>query len=80
MHQIAIADRDNQIRGIHYENVGLQDEMQTKYQQKPALQSQNEGYLSNEDKNNDVTILTKSNEAAEYSYISICGQRRVACA
>ena len=32
------------------------------------------GYLANEDKNNGITIIAKSNEAAEYPYISMCGQ------
>ena len=32
------------------------------------------GYLENEDKSNGITIIAKSNEEAEYPYISICGQ------
>ena len=32
------------------------------------------GYLSDEDKNNGTSIITKNNEEAEYPYISIYGQ------
>ena len=32
------------------------------------------GYLSDEDKNNDISIIAKNNEEEEYPYISICGQ------
>ena len=32
------------------------------------------GYLANKDKNNGITIIAKSNEAAEYPYINTCGQ------
>ena len=38
------------------------------------MQRRHIGYLANEDKNNGITIIGKSNEAAEYPYISICGQ------
>ena len=31
-------------------------------------------HLANEDKNNDVNIIGKSSEAAEYLYITICGK------
>ena len=31
-------------------------------------------YLANDDKNNGITIIAKSNEEAEYPHISICGQ------
>ena len=31
-------------------------------------------YLSDEDKNNGISIITKNNEEEEYPYISICGQ------
>lgn len=32
------------------------------------------GYLANEDKNDGITITSKSNEVAECSYISLCEQ------
>ena len=40
-----------------------------------TLQRRYIGYLSNEDKNNGISILTKNNEEAEYLYKSIWGQR-----
>ena len=70
----ALAHRDNQIQAIQYENVGLQGEIIAKDQQIATLQRRYVGYLSNEDKNNGISIITKGNEEAEYPYISICGQ------
>ena len=32
------------------------------------------GYLSNDDKNNGISIIAKNNEEAEYPYIPICRQ------
>ena len=32
------------------------------------------GCLSDEDKNNGISIIEKNNDEAEYPYISICGQ------
>ena len=34
-------------------------------------------YLADEDKNSGITIIAKSNEAAEYPYISICGSMAI---
>ena len=73
-HQLAITYRDYQIQVIQYENVGLQGKIRAKDQQIAALQRRYVGYLANEDKNNGITIIAKNNEAAEYPYISICGQ------
>lgn len=70
----AITDRDNQIRGIQHENVGLQDEIRAKDQQIAALQRRYVGYFANEDKNNGITIIAKRNEEVAYPYISTCGQ------
>ena len=69
----ALAHRDNQIQTIQYENVGLQGKIRAKNQQIAALQKRCVGHLSNEDKNNVISIITKNNEEAEYPYISICG-------
>ena len=74
--QQAIQERDNRIQTIQYENIGLQDEIRAKAkdQQIAALQRRHMGYLANKDKKNGITIIAKSNEAAECPYISICGQ------
>ena len=72
--QQAIHERDNRIQAIQYENVGLQGKIRVKDQQIAALQRRYVGYLANEEKNNGITIIAKNNEAAEYSYISICRQ------
>ena len=47
---------------------------QAKDEQIADLQKHYVGYLANEDKNNGITNTAKSNKAAEYPYISICGQ------
>ena len=54
--------------------MGLQGEIRTKNQQIAALQRRYVGHLSNEDKNNAISIIMKNNEEVEYLYISICGQ------
>ena len=48
--------------------------MKAKDQQIAALQRYYLGYLSNEDKNNGISIIKKNNDKAEYPYISIYGQ------
>ena len=73
-HQVPITDRGNMIQAGQYENVGLQGAIRAKAQEIPAMQSRHVGYLTNEYKNNGITIITKSNELAEYPYISICQQ------
>ena len=70
-HQQAITDIDNQIQAIHYENAGLRVELQAKDEQIAGLRKHFVGYLANEDKSNGITIIAKSNEEAEYPYISI---------
>ena len=67
-------DHDNQIKAIQYENVGLQGKIRAKDQQIAALQRRYVGYLSDEDKNNRISIIAINNDEAEYLYISICGQ------
>ena len=69
-----LQERDNRIQVIQYEKVGLQGEIRAKDQQTATLQRLYVGYLSNEDKNNGISIIVKNNEEAEYPYISICGQ------
>ena len=49
---------------IHYENIGLQGKIRAKDQHIATLQRRYVGYLSNEDKNNGISIIAKtSNEA-----------------
>ena len=69
---ITLLNDDLKIR--EYENVGLQDEIRAKDQQIATLQKRYVGYLSDEDKNNGISIIVKNNEKAGYPYISICGQ------
>ena len=64
---------NDDLKNREYENVGLQDKIRTKDQQIDALQRRYVGYLSDEDKNNGISIIAKNNEE-EYPYISICGQ------
>ena len=54
--------------------VRLQGEIRVKDQQMASLQRLYVGYLSDEGKNNGISIITKNNEEEEYPYISICGQ------
>ena len=70
----AIALLNDDLKNQEYENVGLQGEIRAKDQQIAALQRRYVGYLSDEDKNNGISIIAKNNEEAEYSYISICGK------
>ena len=57
-----------------YENVGLQGAIRVKDEQIAALQRRYVGYLSDEDKNNGISIIVKNNDEAEYLYIFICWQ------
>ena len=69
-----LQEQDNRIQVIQYEKVGLQGEIRAKDQQIATLQRRYVGYLSNEDKNNGMSIIAKNNEEPEYPYMSICGQ------
>ena len=80
-HRRAIEEKDatiallnDDLKNREYENVGLQGEIRAKDQQMAALQRRCVGYLSDEDKNNGISISAKNNEEADYPYISICGQ------
>ena len=59
-----IALLNDDLKNREYENVGLRGPAKTLV-----------GYLSDEDKNNGLIIVTKNYDEAEYPYISICGQR-----
>lgn len=72
--QHVIQEQDNQIGANQYENICLQDEIQTKDQEAAALQRHYVGSIENEDKSNDTAITVKCNEEAEYLYISIFSQ------
>ena len=67
-----LQDRENQIQPTQCENVGLLGEIRAKNQQIAALQRRYVGHLSNEDKNNSISITTKNNKITEYPHISIC--------
>ena len=54
--------------------MGLQGEIRAKDQQIVALQRRYVGYLSGEDNSNEISIIAKNNEEAEYPDISICRQ------
>ena len=69
-----LQDRDNQIQAIQYETVGLQVEIRVKDHQIAALQRRYVDYISDEDKNNGISIIAKNNEEEKYPYIAICGQ------
>ena len=80
-HQQAIKGKDGTIallndnlKNCEYENVGVQGEIRAKDQQRAALQRRYIGYLSDEDKNNAISIIAKSNYETEYPYIATCGQ------
>ena len=67
---------NDDLKNCEYKNVGLQGEIRAKDQKIAALQRRFVGYLSKteEDKNNGISILAKSNYEAGYPHISICGQ------
>ena len=71
---MAIALLSDDIKNREYEKVGLRGKIRAKDQQIAALQRRYVGYLSDEDKNNGISIIAKNNEEEEYPYISICGQ------
>ena len=80
-HQQAIEEKDagiallnDDLQNREQESVGLQGEIREKDQQIAVLHRRYVGYLSDEDKNNGMSIIAKNNEEAEYPYISICGQ------
>ena len=80
-HQQAIEEKDatiallsDDLKNCEYENIGLQVKITAKDQQIAALQKRYVGYLSDEDKNNGISIIAKNSDEAEYLYISICGQ------
>ena len=80
-HQQAIEEKDaitallnDDLKNRKYESVGLQGEIRAKNQQIAALQRRYVGYLSDEDKDNGISIITKNKDKSEYPYISICGK------
>ena len=80
-HQQAIEEKDatiallnDDLKNHEYENVGLQGKIRVKGQEIATLQRRYVGHLSDEDKNNGISIITKNNDEAQYLYISICGQ------
>ena len=80
-HQQAIEEKDATLAFLNenlkireYENVGLKGEIRAKDQPIAVLQKCYVGYLSDEDKKNEISIIVKNNNYAEYPYISICRQ------
>ena len=80
-HRQAIEEKDatiallnDDLKNREHEDVGLQGEIRAKDQQIAALQRHYVGYLSDEDKKNGISIITKNNEEEEYPYMFICGQ------
>ena len=69
-----IALLNDDLKNRELENVGLQGEIRAKDQQIAALQIRYVGYLSDEEKNNGISIIAKANDEAEYSYMFICRQ------
>ena len=71
-----IALLNDDLKNCEYKNVGLQGEIRAKDQKIAALQRCFVGYLlkTEEDKNNGISIIAKSNYESGYPYISICGQ------
>ena len=65
---------NDDLENREYENKGLQSEIRAKGQQIATLPRRYVGYLSDEDKNNAISIIAKNNDEAEYAYICICGQ------
>lgn len=65
----AIIDCAKRSQRIHYANVGIQSKMRTKDEEIAFLKRSYVGYHANEDKNNVITIIAKSNEATESLYI-----------
>ena len=72
-HRQAIEEKDatiallnDDIKNREYENLGLQGKIWAKNQQIAALQRRYVGYLSDEDKNNGISIIAKNNDKAEY--------------
>ena len=77
-HQQAIKEKDatiallnDDLKNREYEIVGLQGEIKAKDQQITILQKCYVSYLSDEDKNNGISIITKNNDEAEYPYIHL---------
>ena len=65
---------NDDLKNHELENVGLQGEIRAKDQQIAALQRRYVGYLSDEEKSNGTSIIEKTNDEAECSYMSICRQ------
>ena len=65
---------NDDLKNGEYENLGLQGEIRAKDQQIAALKICYIDYLSDEEKNNRISIIAKNNDEAGYPYLSICRQ------
>ena len=71
-HRQAIEEKDattallnDDLKNREYESVGLQGEVRAEDQQIAALQRRYIGFLSDEDKNNGISIISKNNDEAD---------------
>ena len=71
-HRQAIEEKDattallnDDLKNREYESVGLQGEVRAEDQQIAALQRRYIGFLSDEDKNNEISIISKNNDEAD---------------
>ena len=69
-----IALLNDDLKNREYENLDLQGQIRAKDQQIAALQKRYLGYLSDEDKNNEISIIATNNDEAKYPYVSLWGQ------
>ena len=83
-HQQAIEEKyatiallNDELKNQKYKNVGLQGKIRAKDQQIAAWQRRYIGYLSDEYKNNGISIIAKNNEEEEYPHIYIYADNMV---
>ena len=69
-----LAESEDLVRQLEYNNTGLQGEMRAKDEELAVLRQRYVPILEDDRKNYGMTIITKNNESAEYPFISICGQ------
>ena len=65
---------NDDLKNREYKNVSLQGEISEKDQQIAALPRRYVEYLSDEDKNNGISIIAKDSDEAECACISLYGQ------
>lgn len=73
--QKTITDYENQIQVIQFENIGIKGKVVGKQLEIDVLQRCYVCSFANEDKENDISIIVKRNEAVEYPKKSTCRQQ-----